>query len=251
MRLEVFPEIGSTNTEGMARLAAGERGPLWLRAERQTTGRGRDGRAWSSPAGNLSASLVQQLFCAPTAASQLSLVAGVALIAALGAIAPAVPCRLKWPNDVLVGDAKLAGILVECTVLAAAKPGTRASMGAVIGFGVNLATAPDLTDRASTALSQHGVTCAPADFLTVLARQLNDWFERWNGSAGFPLVRERWLAAGPELGTMLTVRGTTTPCCGQFAGLDHDGALLLIGDTGVVQRITFGDVESMSAARSR
>ncbi len=236
IRREIFAEIGSTNAEGLIRLAAGERGPLWLRADWQLAGRGRDGRAWASPAGNLYASLVLHVPCDAWTGAQVSLVAGVALIEALQAIAPGPAYRLKWPNDVLIGDAKLAGILVESVIRVD-------GLGAVIGFGVNLAHAPGGLGRPVTALSQHGLTVAPDAALSTLANAFVSTSAIWDAGRGFPDIRLRWQQHGPLPGAALVARGHGAAISGAYLGLDDNGALLLQDATGLVQRITFGDVE--------
>jgi BirA family biotin operon repressor/biotin-[acetyl-CoA-carboxylase] ligase len=111
----ILDSVGSTNREAFALAEAGETGPLWIMARRQTAGRGRGDRPWVSVPGNLHASLLIRLGCPPTAMPQLSLVAGVAVVDAIREAAGGRPAglRLKWPNDVLIGQAKCAGILVE------------------------------------------------------------------------------------------------------------------------------------------
>ena len=121
-------EVDSTNAEAMRRVLAGERGPMWITADRQTAGRGRSGRAWSSTPGNLLASFIVQLDCAPAMAAQLSLVAGIATIDAIRRAGTLRGLRLKWPNDILVGTAKAGGILVESTSRPG-QPGTIAVIG--------------------------------------------------------------------------------------------------------------------------
>ena len=108
-------EVDGTNAEAMRRVLAGERGRLWISADRQLSGRGRSGRSWASAPGNLFASVVATLDCPPAAAGQLSLVAGVAAIDAIRRAGEVPGLRLKWPNDILVGNAKAGGILVEST----------------------------------------------------------------------------------------------------------------------------------------
>ncbi len=103
-------KVDSTNAEGMRRVLAGARGPLWIRADRQTSGRGRSGRTWSSGPGNLYASYLTALSCPPAMAGQLSLVSGVAVVDALRRAGAVPGLRLKWPNDILIGTAKIGGI---------------------------------------------------------------------------------------------------------------------------------------------
>src|ERR1700680_2406864 len=154
-RSVILEEAGSTNTEAFKRAAAGEAGPLWIMARRQTNGRGRSGRMWASEPGNLYASLLQRLACPQSVVHQLSLLAGVA---AVEAIAAAVGgringLRLKWPNDVLIGEAKCAGILPESQIGAGGS-----EVVVVIGIGINLASHPTGLGRSATHLAAHGVT---------------------------------------------------------------------------------------------
>ena len=236
-----FGDIDSTNAEAMRRIIGGARGPLWIAAERQVSGRGRSGRAWTSEAGNHYASLLLAPGCATAAAHQLSLVAGVAVFDAVQAVAAeagAAPdgLRLKWPNDVLIGAAKLAGILVESQAC-----GDGALM-AVIGAGINLAHAPADAGRGATCLLAHGIDVTPARMLGALDRALSGWLECWRSGHGFDAVRSAWLARGMAPGTQISVHAAHGLASGTFAGLDADGALRLKGPDGLLTRVTFGDV---------
>lgn len=139
-RLRFVDETGSTNADLLEDLDAVEGD--WLIATRQHTGRGRQGRAWLSPDGNFYGSTMAQVRAGDAAPPTLSLVAGLALIEALETAAPAIPLNLKWPNDLLRGKGKLAGILLE-----------RAGDRIVAGFGVNLAVAPPIEGRETASLS--------------------------------------------------------------------------------------------------
>lgn len=252
-------ETSSTNTEAMARAGAGHPLPFWVVAQRQTAGRGRSGRSWESLPGNLHASVAFDPACSPAVVSQLSLLAGVAVVEALRAAAaaaqqspldPAV-IRLKWPNDILLGDAKAGGILVESS-----SRSTRATDLAVIGIGLDLVHSPNVPNRSTTSLRAHGLVMDPAEALTRIAIALGRLVDVWDHGHGFAAVRERWLACATRLDTPLTVhraenngvvadragRSQASFIHGRFAGLDHDGALLLRDNAGVVDRITFGDV---------
>ncbi len=236
-----FAELDSTNAEAMRRAVAGERGPLWIVADRQSAGRGRSGRTWASNDGNLFASLLLTLERAGPRAYQLSLVAGVALHAALGqqmpdATRPAL--RLKWPNDVLIGSAKVAGILVESST----RPGVP-GLASVIGVGVNLTSHPVDLGRAATDLSAHGVTISARNLLDRVSIDLARWLEIWDEGTGFDAVREDWVAHGGAIGERLCVNtGAGGVLSGRYHGLDGDGALLLADDAGNVRRISYGDV---------
>lgn len=214
MTIRTVAETGSTNADMLLLARQGAEEGLWLRAERQTAGRGRQGRAWTAPPGNLSASTIARLRRGDPPAATLALVAAVALHEAVAVFG--VAAQLKWPNDLLRDGAKLSGILLE-----------RRDDAVVIGIGVNLAYHPDLPDRLATSLAALGAPVAPDAFLEVLADAFSRWLARWRGE-GLAVVRAAWLAAAHPVGTALTARmpdGSTHD--GLFDGLDADGALIL------------------------
>jgi BirA family transcriptional regulator, biotin operon repressor / biotin---[acetyl-CoA-carboxylase] ligase len=244
----ILDETGSTNVEAFKRAAEGEAGPLWIMARRQTQGRGRSGRQWASEPGNLYASLLQRLACPPGAVAQLSLLAGVAVVEAIVAAAgrPIPGLRLKWPNDVLIGGAKCAGILAESQSAGAAQ-----EIIVVVGVGINLASHPEGLGRATTDLAAHGISVAPEVMLGVLAPSIARWLGIWGGGAGFPEVRRAWLGSGGAVGEGIVVDTGRERISGSFLGLDEAGALLLRDAQGAERRLTFGDVtlaRSQSAA---
>lgn len=222
-------QTGSTNADlaELARSGAGE--GLWLRAERQTAGKGRQGRAWVSPAGNLYASTLVRLRPSDPPPATLALVAAVALeetVAVFG-----VQATLKWPNDLLVDGAKLSGILLE-----------RVDNAVIIGFGVNLAEAPDTLDRAATSVAAHGTAPDPQLFAETLAESFGRWLARWRGE-GLATVRDRWIARAHPVGTALTARlADGSSLDGLFDGLDASGALMLRLADGSVRVIHAADV---------
>jgi BirA family biotin operon repressor/biotin-[acetyl-CoA-carboxylase] ligase len=236
-RSVVLDEVGSTNREALLRAEAGEGGPLWIMARRQTAGRGRAGRRWASEPGNLYASLLVRLPCPPIVVPQLSLVAGVAVVDAIreASAFPVQGLRLKWPNDVLIGQAKCAGILAESL-------SGPASVVAVIGIGLNLAWHPSDLGRAATNLSEHGVRIEPDEMLGALAEAMQRWLAAWDCGAGFPQVRTAWLdrAGGP--GESCSVHTGAERIEGTFLGLDASGALLIEDCHGHRHSIAFGDV---------
>jgi len=247
LRRVILEEAGSTNTEAFKRAAAGEAGPLWIMARRQTQGRGRSGRQWTSAPGNLYASLLQRLACPQSVVHQLSLLAGVATVEAIGAAAreatgAAVPgLRLKWPNDVLIGDAKCAGILPESQMWPGGLPGG-SEVVVVIGIGINLASCPEALGRPATHLAAHGVTAGPEAVLSILAEAMQRWLEVWCCGAGFPGVRAAWLGHGGAVGESVTVDTGRERVAGTFLDLDEGGALVLRDLEGRQRRLTFGDV---------
>ena len=211
-------ETGSTNDDMAALAASGAAEGLWLRAVVQTGGRGRQGRPWGSFAGNLSASTLVRHGPADPPAPTLAFVAAVALHQLLGAHVPAgADLRVKWPNDLLLGGAKLSGILLE-----------KAGDAVVIGFGVNLAWHPHGLDRAVTSLPAVGAAAPDVDaFLHDLAEAFAYWLGRWRGE-GLAPVRARWLAIAHPPGTPLVARGPDGASIeGLFDGLEADGALRL------------------------
>jgi BirA family biotin operon repressor/biotin-[acetyl-CoA-carboxylase] ligase len=236
-RLIDLHEVDGTNAEAMRLVLRGERGPLWIRAERQTAGRGRSGRAWTSQGGNLFASYVVSLNCPLEKAGQLSLVAGVAVIDAIRHAGTVPGLRLKWPNDILVGGAKLGGILVESST-----PAPPARIVVITGVGLNLVSAPDDLGRSATFLAREGLSLSPPEALCFLARTMSHWISIWNDGEGFPEVRQAWLERAGPIGEPLTINAARGPVAGTFAGIDATGALLIDDATGRQMSFAFGDV---------
>jgi len=241
-------EIDSTNAEALRRAAMGERGPVWICARAQHQGRGRSGRSWQSPPGTLAASLMFSPAVAASSLPELSLVAGVATADAITGIAGGqdrrdLPHRLKWPNDVMIGGAKLSGILIESSSF-----GT--DLVAVVGIGINIAARPAIDGRAVTSLAEHGVHCTANDLALELARCMARVLAIWDCGTGFPGIRAAWLQRATPVGTPMTVNAGTGPEAGTFAGLDTDGALLLQDNKGIRRRFTFGDVMLAAPAKA-
>ncbi|WP_327196407.1 MULTISPECIES: biotin--[acetyl-CoA-carboxylase] ligase [unclassified Sphingomonas] len=231
LTIRVVGETGSTNADLLAAAEAGAEEGLWLRTDRQLAGRGRLGRNWADGRGNLFASTIVRLRPGDPAAPTLTLVAVVALAEAVGAVAPGLAI-IKWPNDLLIDGAKLSGILLE----------RGAGDAVVVGFGVNLASHPQLPDRPTTSLSDHGVEVAPATLLEQLIYRFADWLERWRSNQLHDL-RVAWERMAHPIGASLRVRlPDGTERAGDFGGLDAGGALRLIGRDGAVTLVHAGDV---------
>jgi BirA family biotin operon repressor/biotin-[acetyl-CoA-carboxylase] ligase len=214
----------------IALAASGLEEGVWLRAERQTLGRGRQGRSWVSPPGNLYASTLVRIRPSDPPAATLALVAAIALEETVSAYAPGM-ALLKWPNDLLIDGAKVSGILLE-----------RAGEAVVIGIGVNLAHHPTDTDRRATSLAVYDVAVAPEDFIETLAEAFARWVECWRGQ-GIDMIRRRWVANAHPIGTPLNVRLSDGAAFdGLFDGLDPDGALILRLADGTRRVIHAGDV---------
>jgi BirA family biotin operon repressor/biotin-[acetyl-CoA-carboxylase] ligase len=235
--IEALEEVDSTNAEARRRAEAGERGPLWITARRQTAGRGRRGRAWETGAGNLAATLLTVTGKAPGEAAQISFVAALAVADLASAFVPPALVSLKWPNDPLIAGRKTSGILVE------SGPHPEGGLWLAVGIGVNLATPPVASERPATAFAEHmpGPPPQPLEALAQLAAN----FERWRGlweALGFEPIAEAWTARAHGLGGACTARLPTETIAGIAEGLDADGALRLRTASGVVRRITAGDV---------
>lgn len=214
---------------GLARAGAAE--GAWLRAERQTAGRGRLGRAWASPPGNLYATTLVRLRAADPPGPSLALVAGVALAEVAAAFARAAQLQLKWPNDLVAAGGKLAGILME-----------RHGEAVAIGFGVNLAHHPELPDRPATSLAALGSGAPePQAFCLELAEACARWLARWRGE-GLEPVRRAWLARAHPLGAPIAFTGLAGRVEGLFDGLEPDGALRLRRSDGALEVVRAGDV---------
>lgn len=235
-------EIDSTNVEAGRHASRGESGPLWITARRQSRGKGRSGRSFQSPpGGNLYASLLLSLVAPAASLPQISLLAGVAACDAIASVSGRTPpkgMRLKWPNDILIGDGKLCGILTEST-MAAESPG---SMSVVIGWGINLAIQPTNLDRPVTSLAAQGVHVSPEGMLGCLDEQVFRWLSIWDSGHGFASIRAAWIERAGAVGERLIFNSGQGPMEGTFVGLDEDGALLMADSLGHMRRVTFGDV---------
>ena len=268
-----FDVIDSTNAEAMRRAGAGERGPLWLVAARQSAGRGRQGRNWASDVGNLHATLLISLPVAAVIAAQTSFVAALAVHdLAAGVLGAPGKLALKWPNDVLLDGAKLSGILIE-TVAQPATARSRAGGTPVdthqplwvpacagtsadgdftssctgtttvaIGIGINLASAPEHTRYGATSLAAHGVHVEPDDAFRRLAAAMTARLAVWNDGAGFAVIRRDWTACAAGLGRLASVTMGERTVIGQITGLASDGALVIREAGGRLHAVHAGEV---------
>ncbi len=230
--------IDSTNEEAKRLAAAGAPAGTLVWAREQVTGRGRRGRGWTSPPGNLYTSLLLRPDCAPAIACQLNFVAAVALADAVaGLLPPPAAVGLKWPNDVLVNAAKVSGILLE-----AAAAANHSIDWLVIGVGVNVASHPADTRYPATSLHREGAAgAAPVAVLETFAERFVAWHDIWR-AAGFAPVRSRWLASASGIGEPIEVRFDSETLQGRFSGLDETGALMLDMENGGRRQITTGDL---------
>ncbi|CAK0755367.1 Biotin--(acetyl-CoA-carboxylase) ligase [uncultured Gammaproteobacteria bacterium] len=234
-----FGRCGSTNDEAKRLAQSGAPAGTVVWAESQEGGRGRRGRTWVSPPGNLYCSLIIRPGCAAATVAQLSFVTALAVGDTLCAfIQEPSTVRFKWPNDVLLNERKVCGILLE----ADAPARCTALDWVVVGVGINLKHYPAQTEFPATALSvEVGQVPEVEAVLEAFLRHFQVWFDRWQGQ-GFDPIRATWLAGALGVGERISVRLHTQSLSGRFCSLDHDGTLILDQDGGGRQRIAAGDV---------
>jgi BirA family biotin operon repressor/biotin-[acetyl-CoA-carboxylase] ligase len=250
-RLEAHDAVGSTNALALERALAGDPGKLWVVSKKQESGRGRRGRAWATPEGNLAATLLKVLDHDLQYAATLGFVAGLALADALDAVAPNARFsvgvdggsgqgvkrfELKWPNDVLASGAKLAGILLESTLLGQGR------LAIAIGIGVNVVAHPTDVPYPATSLASLG---AGADAETLFLALSDAWSENervWAGGRGLASIRKRWLARAAGLGSEVAVRIEGNVVRGVFETIDEDCRFVIRDAKGETVKIAAGDV---------
>ncbi len=233
-----FDRLDSTNEEALRQLSAGCQTPLWIVAHEQTHGRGRGGRRWHSPRGNLYATLVLQTPVSASLATQLSFVAALGTYDAIASHMPPArlsALRLKWPNDVMLDGAKLAGVLLESLTAPRGK-----GLVVILGIGINVCEMPIETERAVASL---GLKAADVDPVFVsLAAALSAWLARWDDGKGFAGIREAWLSRALALNETISVHLNGSSIRGRFRGVDPAGSLQLETKPGEVVIVTAGDV---------
>jgi BirA family biotin operon repressor/biotin-[acetyl-CoA-carboxylase] ligase len=232
--------VESTNDEAMDRAIAGADLPLWVSAERQTMGSGRQRAHWASEKGYLYASIAVDV---PSSLrlSDLPIVASVALFDAICFHLPdelAARLSIKWPNDILLAGRKVSGILAESQ-----NAGTNA-FHAVVGFGVNLTTHPAETRYPATDFAEQGVAIEPELMFRALAASMGDRLDQWQGGqkSGFAVIRTAWLARASGLGGPMDVRLPGETLAGTFQDMDGDGRLVLRLPDGDLRTISAGEV---------
>jgi BirA family biotin operon repressor/biotin-[acetyl-CoA-carboxylase] ligase len=237
VRRVALDTVDSTNEEARRRAEAGEDGPLWIMAHRQTAGRGRRGRAWSGPSGNLAATCLMRPDGGPAQAALHSFAACLAVADLFEALAPGVPVALKWPNDALLNGRKAAGVLLE---------GSGTGQGVAwlaVGIGVNLASHPDPEPEAwppTSIAAETGRAPDPEAALAVLAAAFARWADLL-ATQGFAPLRAAWLARAARLGQKVVARLPRETVEGIFADLDASGALVL-SQGGRLRHIQAADV---------
>lgn len=265
-RLKAFDTIGSTNAEALAIGRAGERGPVWVVSQHQTNGRGRRGRSWATPPGNLAASLLRVTSLPAAQAATVGFVAGLALERALRTVAPAVRIstgldggtagaldapalkpdgrrpaahvrfELKWPNDVLAEGAKLAGILLESEIVSAD------ARVVVVGIGVNVIAAPRDVPNPATSLADLGCAASAEKLFQVLSESWVEMEAVWDEGRGMACLRELWLESAAGLGAPIAVQIGGAVTRGTFETIDEAGRLVVRKPDGSRQTIAAGEV---------
>lgn len=244
MRFIHLTEAGSTNDEVRRLAEQGESGPLWLSADAQTDGRGRHGRAWTSVKGNLYASGLFPLGQDPLAGAQLGFAAALAIADTIKVYAPEAKVSLKWPNDVLVGGAKISGILLETGQ-------TQGRSWVIVGIGLNVMSHPADTPYRATHLLEHiseaALSTAEPIFTGVEAilPVLSARFEHWRGlhaREGFTALRGPWLAVAQGLNEMADIRLPNRQFRAIITGLGENGELQLQHSNGTKESLYAGDV---------
>lgn len=246
-RLEVHDTLGSTSTQALERARAGEPGPLWVVTREQTGGRGRRGKGWGWIPGNHAASLLWPVPAglAPDRVATLGFVAGVAVERALcRACGPvsAPDFRLKWPNDVLLGGAKLVGILLERETL----PGRGAFV--TVGIGVNVAGAPGGLPYRATSLAEAGLAVDAPGLFRLLSASWIEAERLWDEGRGFSRIRQSWLSTAAGLGGPVTVQTGGRTATGTFETIDEGGRLIVRLPDGSPLPVSAGEVHFGTAA---
>src|ERR1700738_862979 len=203
-RLAAFESIVSTNAEAIARARDGERGPIWFVTSEQTAGRGRRNRPWIAPRGNLASIILEVIDVSPAVAATLGFAAGLAIETALKKVSIEASLRsagsedmkfsLKWPNDVLAGRRKLAGIPLEAENVAEGRP---AGVG---GIGTNVVAAPEGTPTPATSLAALGVHIGAEELFAELSDAWAEFRGIWDQGRGFGEIRRLWLGGAGGLG---------------------------------------------------
>src|ERR1700726_3920617 len=224
-RLAAFDHIGSTNAEALSRARDGERGPIWFVTSQQTAGRGRRHRPWIAPRGNLASSILEVIDVSPAVAATLGFAAGLALEVALQKVSIEASLRsagsddmkfsLKWPNDVLAGRHKLAGILLEAETVADDR------LAVVVGIGTNVVAAPEGTPTPAISLAALGVHIGAEELFAELSDAWAEFRGIWDQGRGFDEIRRLWLERAAGLGQPVAVHTGGSTVEGTFDGIDE------------------------------
>src|ERR1700736_4588974 len=245
-RLAAFDSIGSTNAEAISRAREGEYGPIWFVTSEQTAGRGRRHRPWIAPRGNLASSILEVIDVSPAVAATLGFAAGLALEAALQKVSVEASLRaagsddmkysLKWPNDVLAGRQKLAGILLEAEAVADNR------LAVVVGIGTNVVAAPEGTPTPATSLASLGVNIGAEELFATLSDSWAEFRGLWDNGGGFGEIRRLWLERAAGLGQPVAIQSGGSTVEGTFDTIDESGCMIIRTSDGKRVPISAGAV---------
>lgn len=259
-RLEAHESVGSTNSLAIEAARAGDPGNLWIVSRRQETGRGRRGRAWQTPEGNLAATLLAKSDFDLKSAATLGFVAGLALGDALAAVVPGKArisvaadggsgagqrFTLKWPNDVLAEGRKLAGILLESTLL------DKGRFAIAVGIGVNVVAYPDGLPYPATSLAAMGADCNAETLFLALSDAWMTYVDLWDNGRGLDRIRRLWLTRAAGLGGEVAVKVGEGVVRGIFETIDEECRFVIRDASGVAIPIAAGDVHFGAVASEK
>lgn len=242
-RLISFDSIGSTNAEALERARGGEAGPVWLVTAHQTAGRGRRSRTWVSPPGNLAATVLEAMPIQSAAAATLGFAAGLSLHRALDDLG--IAAQLKWPNDVLLGGAKLSGIGLEAEAVGEGR------LAVAVGIGVNVVSHPEGVPYAATSLAATGHEVTAEALFAALSERWAEYRAIWDLGRGMDKLRQAWLSRAAGIGGPVSVVLNGRTVAGTFETIDNEGHLIVLTADGRRVPIASGDVFFGDAASSR
>ncbi len=238
VKIEHFQSLSSTNEYAKQSLQNGAQCPFWIVSDEQTGGRGRQGRNWVSIKGNLYTSTAKLIKANGSTLSGLSLVTALAVYEAIQQTSKEpLDLTLKWPNDILINQAKLGGILIENV----SEPNAQISE-VVIGVGINIQSSPVVDERDTTCLADHKCFVQRDSLLNALIEALDIWLKRWDNGNNFAEIRNAWCEKAAPIGAPLSVRIGQERLRGKFAGLDEKGALKLELQDKSIKLITGGEI---------
>jgi len=225
---------------------------MWFVTSEQTAGRGRRHRPWIAPRGNLASSILEVIDVSPAVAATLGFAAGLALEAALQRVSMEASLRsagsdhmnysLKWPNDVMAGRQKLAGILLEAEAVADNR------LAVVVGIGTNVVAAPEGTPTPATSLASLGVNIGAEELFATLSDSWAEFRGLWDNGGGFGEIRRLWLERAAGLGQPVTIQSGGSTVEGTFDTIDESGCMIIRTSAGRRVPISAGDVYFGSAA---
>ncbi len=237
-----FTKLGSTNDTAKSLLEEGHEPAFWVVCDEQTKGRGRRSKEWVSLKGNLFASTTRRITTEPNKRASLSLVAGLAVVDAINKATeePSSELTLKWPNDILVKEAKLGGILIE------AQQSVRPDQtDLIIGIGVNIIANPVVEGRDTICLQSLDIQISRDKLLEHLTNTFQNRINQWDEGRNIEEIKAHWMEKTSPLGTMLTVKCGPEYITGAFMGLDTYGALQIKLNNNTIQTITGGELVSL------